>query len=125
MGKAQEHKRLQRQRRRFRARSAVWLERNSTPHGPGAVEPFEGGYVCHYCEHWFKKKKITKDHIVPRAQGGVDDEFNIVLACRGCNQEKGASWPECPCIYCQTAIVIHKKIKLAQGFQVDLEDVQE
>jgi len=123
VAKAQEHKRTPRQRRRYRARSASWLERNSVPHSPGKAEPFEGGYICHYCERWFKRKKITKDHIVPRGRGGLDEDWNLTWACRGCNQEKGAAWPECPCVYCQAAIAMHKKIKIAQGFGVDLADV--
>lgn len=33
--------------------------------------------------------RSTKDHLVPIAQGGKDDENNRVLACSGCNALKG------------------------------------
>jgi hypothetical protein len=29
------------------------------------------------------------DHMTPRAQGGTDDFYNLVLACKTCNRKKG------------------------------------
>jgi hypothetical protein len=29
------------------------------------------------------------DHMTPRAQGGTDDLYNLVLACKACNRKKG------------------------------------
>lgn len=33
-------------------------------------------------------RRITLDHIVPRSQGGADEEANFVGACRICNAAK-------------------------------------
>lgn len=41
---------------------------------------------------------------MPRAFGGPDSRYNYVSSCALCNLEKAASWPTCPCDYCQTAI---------------------
>ncbi|NCW67270.1 MAG: HNH endonuclease, partial [Marivivens sp.] len=29
------------------------------------------------------------DHILPRSQGGTDDDWNLQLLCRSCNSSKG------------------------------------
>lgn len=41
-----------------------------------------------------KSDEITKDHLVPTSRGGSRDKSNIVLACKRCNNEKGALTPE-------------------------------
>lgn len=46
--------------------------------------------VCGYCGETFDAAKLTRDHIVPRCLGGVDDWTNCVTACCACNQAKGA-----------------------------------
>lgn len=35
--------------------------------------------------------RVTIEHIVPRAKGGVDDLSNLGLACARCNHQKGRS----------------------------------
>lgn len=34
--------------------------------------------------------KLEIEHIIPRAQGGTDDESNLWLSCSLCNRYKGA-----------------------------------
>lgn len=52
----------------------------------------QSGERCGYCrspqKHVFGPLEI--DHIIPKAQGGTDDEENLWLACRMCNGFKGA-----------------------------------
>lgn len=61
----------------------------------------DGGWVCHYCgcrihadpdkvNSLRRPAKATIDHKTPLARGGEDTPRNLVLACRECNQEKGA-----------------------------------
>ena len=45
----------------------------------------EWGYECAYCG---SKDKLTIDHIVPKAKGGVDFTKNLLCACHKCNQDK-------------------------------------
>lgn len=37
---------------------------------------------------------MTLDHLKPKSNGGADDLENLVIACRGCNEEKAdRAWP--------------------------------
>lgn len=45
---------------------------------------------CPYCGRWFTRKKhrVTMDHIVPKAKGGITHELNLRPACPSCNSAK-------------------------------------
>lgn len=45
-------------------------------------------HQCHYCG---SGESLTLDHIVPRSQGGDDEDSNLVTCCRPCNSRKGVS----------------------------------
>lgn len=51
-------------------------------------------YRCMYCGFEFSDKELTRDHIIPRVQGGADIWTNVVAACRRCNCAKGGRTPE-------------------------------
>lgn len=108
MAKNRERNRTPRQRRRYRARGQVWLTRNSNTPSPGKDEKFEGGHQCHYCRKFYRKKHITKDHIVPKAlwREAVHNNqgLNIVAACLTCNREKADKMPTCGCKKCRVAV---------------------
>lgn len=44
------------------------------------------GYRCAYCGK--VHARLTRDHVVPRARGGMDVVANLVPACRSCNARK-------------------------------------
>lgn len=46
------------------------------------------GYLCLYCGQTFSASELTRDHVIPRAQGGSDEWENVVSACKACNQRK-------------------------------------
>lgn len=49
-------------------------------------------YTCIYCgSHGVA---LECDHVVPVAQGGSNDDENLVTACRACNRAKGARTPQ-------------------------------
>jgi 5-methylcytosine-specific restriction endonuclease McrA len=52
------------------------------------------GYRCQYCGVRFKAQALTLDHIIPKAQGGLDTWENLVACCSSCNKKKGAQTPE-------------------------------
>lgn len=49
--------------------------------------------VCQYCLKHIPYSEATKDHWYPKSRGGTNDDFNIVLACRTCNNVKGSQYP--------------------------------
>lgn len=50
--------------------------------------------ICAYCGDHVRPSEVTRDHVVPRCQGGKDVWENVVLAHKGCNQAKGGRDPE-------------------------------
>ncbi len=50
--------------------------------------------VCAYCGEHFDRKRLTRDHIVPRARGGRNIWTNVVTACRACNTRKACRTPD-------------------------------
>jgi len=50
--------------------------------------------VCMYCGNSFADGDLTRDHVKPRSQGGLDKWTNVVAACRRCNTSKGGRTPE-------------------------------
>lgn len=48
----------------------------------------ETGGVCIYCGHKLDGD-ATIDHIVPRSEGGPNEDFNKVACCAACNSAKG------------------------------------
>jgi len=47
-------------------------------------------FTCQYCAKEFETKKLTFDHVIPRAAGGVSSWTNVVAACGPCNHRKGS-----------------------------------
>jgi 5-methylcytosine-specific restriction endonuclease McrA len=50
--------------------------------------------VCAYCGNRFCEQELTREHIIPFAQNGIDTWMNVVTACRGCNHRKSSRTPE-------------------------------
>lgn len=51
-------------------------------------------FICPYCMKEFYLKNATIDHLVPRSRGGTSEPYNLVWACKRCNNEKGSLTPE-------------------------------
>lgn len=47
-------------------------------------------YTCFYCG---SKENLTVDHVIPSSRGGLDDDNNLVTACRTCNAKKSDKRP--------------------------------
>ena len=52
------------------------------------------GYMCMYCGNQYAEGSLTRDHVHPLSQGGLDVWSNVVTACRHCNTRKGGRRPE-------------------------------
>lgn len=48
------------------------------------------GFACMYCGKHPPDTLLEVDHVVPVAEGGTNDEENLVTACFDCNRGKGA-----------------------------------
>lgn len=49
---------------------------------------------CYYCGKALKLSQVTLDHYLPRSHGGTSDAFNLVCACKRCNQFKASKVPQ-------------------------------
>jgi len=45
-------------------------------------------FKCHYCGRQAPDVILEVDHIIPVAEGGTNDIFNLVTSCRDCNRGK-------------------------------------
>lgn len=45
-------------------------------------------FTCQYCGVQPPTAQLTIDHLIPLSQGGLDEIFNYVTACKSCNQRK-------------------------------------
>ncbi|HEY1227630.1 MAG TPA: HNH endonuclease [Ramlibacter sp.] len=50
--------------------------------------------ICAYCGGHFHDEDLTREHIRPFAQNGLDTWMNVVTACRPCNHRKSNRTPE-------------------------------
>ena len=51
--------------------------------------------VCAYCSDIITERdQRTRDHVIPRARGGLDVWSNVVTAHRSCNMTKGCRTPD-------------------------------
>jgi len=50
--------------------------------------------TCLYCGHTFPTSKLTRDHIVPKAQKFDESWTNSATACKPCNNKKDNKTPE-------------------------------
>ena len=50
-------------------------------------------FTCQYCGTKLNGKLLTLDHVVPASKKGQKSWFNVVSACRYCNQKKAARTP--------------------------------
>jgi len=51
-------------------------------------------HLCGYCGNQFSDSKLTRDHIIPKAQDGKDTWMNVVSCCARCNQRKDNKTPQ-------------------------------
>lgn len=51
-------------------------------------------FLCMYCGERFRRRDLSRDHVVPFNQGGRDKWSNVVTACKRCNNQKAGRTPE-------------------------------
>lgn len=51
-------------------------------------------HTCMYCGASGPAIRLTRDHVIPRCQGGEDRWTNVVTACATCNTRKGGRTPD-------------------------------
>ena len=50
--------------------------------------------LCLYCGVQFPNSLLSRDHVKPLSQGGLDSWANVVTACKRCNNHKAGRTPE-------------------------------
>jgi 5-methylcytosine-specific restriction endonuclease McrA len=50
--------------------------------------------MCLYCANTFKRSELSRDHVTPVSQKGLDTWTNVVTACKRCNNFKAGRTPE-------------------------------
>ncbi|UNK41622.1 HNH endonuclease [Luteimonas sp. S4-F44] len=51
-------------------------------------------HLCLYCGRQVGRQSLTRDHVAPLSQGGLDIWENVVSACVACNSRKGGRTPQ-------------------------------
>lgn len=44
---------------------------------------------CFWCQRFTLPSQLTRDHVIPKADGGGNDWSNLILAHKECNQARG------------------------------------
>jgi len=52
------------------------------------------GMLCLYCGKEFMRSELSRDHVTPVSQDGLDIWTNVVTACKRCNNYKAGRTPE-------------------------------
>ena len=52
------------------------------------------GRICLYCGERHEPRRLSRDHVTPVSQGGLDQWNNVVTACVRCNSHKAGRTPE-------------------------------
>lgn len=50
--------------------------------------------MCAYCGRTFSFDNLTRDHVLPRSRGGLDNWTNMVTCCGKCNRLKANKTPD-------------------------------
>lgn len=51
-------------------------------------------HLCLYCGFRYRNQDLSRDHVKPLSQGGLDLWGNVVTACKRCNNHKAGRTPE-------------------------------
>ncbi len=51
-------------------------------------------FLCMYCGNPFSRGDLSRDHVTPLSQGGLDTWNNVVTSCKRCNNHKAGRTPE-------------------------------
>ena len=69
----------------------IWISKSGRS---ASLKKFRRGRTghCVYCRA--RVNDLTRDHVIPKCQGGSDAASNLVMACKTCNSSKGGRTPE-------------------------------
>lgn len=68
--------------------------RDNTPRVSGKALFERDHNRCAYCGEYFDSHHLTKDHIIPKKDGGRNTWMNLITACKSCNGRKADRTPE-------------------------------
>lgn len=80
------------------------------------------GFACQYCGAHPPDATLEVDHITPVAEGGTNDDWNLVTACFSCNRGKGAvSLDSVPQSLEQKAAMVAEREEQLRGYHDVME----
>jgi HNH endonuclease len=84
------------------------------------------GFSCSYCGAHPPQVVLEVDHIVPVADGGGDEETNLVTACFSCNRGKAAnSLSDIPTSLAQRAAEVQEREEQIAGYERVMREYRE
>lgn len=73
------------------------MKRGKLPFGVRWQVLWRDGFRCRYCGATPMDARLEIDHFVAVAHGGTDDAWNLLAACRTCNQGKSDEFIDWTC----------------------------
>ena len=75
-------------------------------------------FTCQYCGRTPPAVLLELDHIVPRSQGGSDEEPNLITSCSDCNRGKA----NVPLGFVKTPIALEEQAGLLKERQAQMQE---
>jgi len=75
--------------------------------------------ICGYCLKYLSYNASTIDHIIPVSRGGNNTWQNAALACKECNNKKGAKTPE------EAGMKLHHQARIPSRMELIIQAIND
>lgn len=84
-------------------------------------------YTCHYCGRTPPDVLLEIDHVLAKANGGTDEDENLITSCQDCNRGKGAEALESSLaaqVGQKSAHAVRERLEQAKAYAAVLAEVE-